>query len=167
MKRIELINVYEEYVDYLYEFDNKVLHNQIHENSRPSIGFLLDVDDYKMVIPLTSPKPKHENSAFRRKKDIYLIDDGSKGVLQINNMIPIIDQYEVIDLETHSNKELLELQFIDVVENKKIIKERAETLLELNRTKPNNRKLRNCCDFKLLKEKCNDYVKMKEEELRR
>lgn len=155
---MRIVKVDSDYIKELKKYDDKVYDNK---GGRPYIGFLIDIDDHLFVAPLTSPKEKHKNWS-NKKKDIYLIENGSKGVLQLSSMIPVQDYFcEDYDLNDGSKySELLKSQFIDIDNNKEHIKKKAERLLMLNRNKPNHYELKNCCDYKLLKKACHQYIKI-------
>ncbi|WOO88894.1 type III toxin-antitoxin system ToxN/AbiQ family toxin [Mollicutes bacterium LVI A0078] len=153
---IRIVKVNSEYIKALQEVDEFVYDNK--SGSRPYIGFLIDVDNSLFVAPLTSPKPKHKTWSHK-KKDIYLIDRGNKGVLQLSNMIPVhMHLCTEINLDENSQyNNLLKSQFIDVDNNKAEVEKRARKLIELKENKPNHYLVKNCCDFGKLKNICKTW----------
>ena len=57
MKRLHFYNIKDEYIKYLYEFDNKVPFNK--QCKRPYIGIVLDINETTYFAPMFSPKKQH------------------------------------------------------------------------------------------------------------
>lgn len=90
MKKIlRLVIVDSIYCDYLRQFDYKVPFNYGKKESRPFVGVLFEVGDYKYFAPLSSPKPKHLK--MKKAIDFMKIDGGKLGIVNFNNMIPVMD----------------------------------------------------------------------------
>lgn len=147
---IRIVRVDSEYIKALQAVDEYVYDNK--SGTRPYIGFLIDIDNSLFVAPLTSPKPKHK-SWSNKKQDIYLIDRGNKGILQLSNMIPVhMHLCTEVNLDESSQyNTLLKSQFIDVDTNKAEVERRARKLLALQADKPSHYLVKNCCDFRKLK----------------
>ena len=47
------------YCNFLRQFDAKVPHTLDKKSSRPFVGIIFSIMDFKYYAPLTSPKPKH------------------------------------------------------------------------------------------------------------
>lgn len=117
---------------------------------------------------MSSPKEKHKS--LRNTLDLIKIKNGEYGVINFNNMIPVTDDnYEEFDLnkKTTNKKEsswllLLNNQLRWLTAHKSNIYLKSKLLYNLYREDklPENVKNR-CCNFLLLEEKCNEYIKEK------
>lgn len=109
-----------------------------------------------------SPKPKHLNMS-NKAIDVFKINDGRLGIVNINNMIPAPLEClsEVLPLikEDRKYKSLIENQTTFLNDNKrKLFKKIERFFLQYRKGYlPINIKER-CCDFDLLEEKCKEYV---------
>ena len=130
--------VNKEYINYLRGFDNKVENINYSERLKPYIGILITINTVNYYVPISSGKEKH----YTMKENIDFIkimnEDRVLGVLNLNNMIPI------------SN------------ENIDKIKSNAIKLYDEKIKNPNSKISKRCCDFKLLENKCREYIKRSE-----
>jgi len=168
MGNFEIIKVSQFYCEYLRKFDDKVYFNSNTKSTRPYIGVLFDIDGIKFFAPLSSPKPKHR--IMRSMMDFIKIDDGRLGVINLNNMIPVLENhYQKLDLDKTPETKA-ELEYFTLLKkqlqwlNSHIIQIRKKSLKLYNMYKsnklPENIKLR-CCDFNLLLSKCEEYNKVR------
>ena len=168
MYRLVIVN--SEYCDYLRKFDHRVSYNSKEKERRPFIGVLFEVNNCKYFAPLSSPKPKHIH--MKNKLDFYKIDSGKLGAINLNNMIPILDnEYTYADININNaltNAErryriLLNNQLHWLNRNGINLKYKAKELYanRVNNTLSQRMKER-CCDFQLLEEKSIEYLKKKE-----
>lgn len=165
-KPFKIVKVDSEYCNYLRNYDNRIMYNEGTKELRPFVGILFIVDKMEYYAPLSSPKPKHKN--LKNTLDLVKIKDGTLGVVNINNMIPITKyNYEFIDLnKKHKNineykrNKLLILQLRWLNSNREQIKQKTTNLYKLykNNILPENVKNR-CCNFPLLEKKCKKYNK--------
>ena len=89
------------YCDYLRKYDKRVVYNKGKKELRPFIGVLFSIGDKEYFAPLSSPKPKHQ--IMKNNIDFFKIDNGTLGVINFNNMIPVYkDNYDVITLNKHN-----------------------------------------------------------------
>ena len=86
--KMRFYNIKDNYVEFLQSYDSKVIDNK-HEK-RPYIGIVLTIGDIKYYAPLTSPKPKH--FLMKNSVDFRKIEGGKLGAININNMIPVVDE---------------------------------------------------------------------------
>ena len=135
---------------------------QIGKESRPFVGIVVICDKKPYCIPLTSPKPKHQQ--MKNDKDFSkMIDKNGKliGAINFNNMIPITPNVITqIDIKVNSKdnkkdrayKELLNDQLDWCNQNKDSIVKKANKLYQMvTETPDKSRNLtRRCCDFKKL-----------------
>ena len=96
-KSFKIVKVDSKYCDYLRQYDNKVSYNAGTKDLRPFIGVLFMIDKCEYFAPLSSPKPKH--SKLKNTLDLIKIENGTYGVVNFNNMIPVMDKnYVIFDL---------------------------------------------------------------------
>lgn len=166
-KHFKLYIIEDSYINYLRQFDNLVPYNKNH--TRPYIGIVYTYNNTNYFAPLSSPKPKHLKMKTSQI-DIYKIDNGKLGIININNMIPtpIECLTEILPIISEQKyKTLLENQisFINIPENS------IKLLNKVNRFQEEYRKnllpqniLERTCNFPLLEEKCKDWIKLSNEE---
>ena len=129
---MKIVNIEPQYLEFLYSIDSHVPkeHKEEGRRLRPFVGVVFSVDKVLYFAPLSSPKPKHlklPNKAL----DIYKIDNGSLGVINFNNMVPVKNE-NVIELDINAlpeqdltdkrYKNLLLKQIICIRKNEKQIK---------------------------------------------
>lgn len=165
-KSFKIVKVDSKYCDYLRQYDNKVSYNAGTKDLRPFIGVLFMIDKCEYFAPLSSPKPKH--SKLKNTLDLIKIENGNYGVVNFNNMIPVMDKnYVIFDLNKKTENraenfrlELLRNQLRWLTANKKDVNTKLKLLYNLYKSNklPKNVKDR-CCNFPLLEEKCREYNK--------
>ena len=165
-KSFKIVKVDSKYCDYLRQYDNKVSYNAGTKDLRPFIGVLFMIDKCEYFDPLSSPKPKH--SKLKNTLDLIKIENGTYGVVNFNNMIPVMDKnYVIFDLNKKTENraenfrlELLRNQLRWLTANKKDVNTKSKLLYNLYKSNklPKNVKDR-CCNFPLLEEKCREYNK--------
>ena len=129
---------------------------------------MFTINKCEYFAPLSSPKDKHKR--LRNTLDLIKIKRGEYGVINFNNMIPVVkDNYEEFDLNkvTSDKKEMKRIILMNnqlrwLTSNKKDIYTKSKLLYNLykNDKLPKNVKDR-CCNFPLLEEKSKDYLKSK------
>lgn len=163
------------YVKYLQEYDPKVGNVEYGDKLKLHIGTLLEVDEMKYYVPISSPKRKHDKMG--NGVDFHKLIEYDTGkllaVININNMIPVPDEcliqlkYDNIqDYRKFSGKQdrinyiyLLqkEKDIIDQIDE--VLSEKAKKLLEKVKLNPHSSLARRCCNFGLLQEKAKQYKK--------
>ena len=174
-KRGEFMDWYaidKDYIKYLKDFDIYVPNIEYKDRMKCFLGILLKSDDMDYFAPLTSYKPKFTN--MKNDIDFYKIVNSKTqkiyGAIDLNNMIPVTSEnYTKItfdnlqqfreftslrDKKMYWKLLCTEASYID--EN--LILENAEKLYRLKEQRPNNNISKRCCDFKLLEEKCKEYI---------
>ena len=156
-KSFKIVKVDSKYCDYLRQYDNKVSYNAGTKDLRPFIGVLFMIDKCEYFAPLSSPKPKH--SKLKNTLDLIKIENGTYGVVNFNNMIPVMDKnYVIFDLNKKTENraenfrlELLRNQLRWLTANKKDVNTKSKLLYNLYKSNklPKNVKDR-CCNFPLL-----------------
>ena len=149
-----------EYVDYLRKFDKIVPYNK--ERTRPYIGIVYTYNNMKYFAPLSSPKEKHLNMN-EKQPDIYKIDDGKLGIVNINNMLPtpiecLTEVIPTIKDEKYKNLLQNQLTFINTPKNA------IDLLKKVNyfqkRYRENNLPeniIKRTCNFIILEQKCKEW----------
>ena len=173
MIRLNIYNINNEYIQYLSQFDLNIDFNAKNNSKhmRPYIGIVLEINDYYYFAPLKSPKTKF-SSGMKKHIDIVLIEDGKKGVINLNDMIPIAKynvnvlkklEYNINNTDTIEDikyKNLIQdqIEWCNKIENKTIILKKAKRLYYLYEKLPKYNKLKvRCCNYKLLEKKAIDY----------
>lgn len=167
---MQLYEVDNDYINYLKQFDEKVLHyyDKTHFHSRKYLGILLSINNCFYIAPLSSPSSTDYNNGIIRKSIVPIIRiTKSKntvllGKIKLSSMIPIfstsvIKKYNVkteTDLK-YKNLILDQLHFIH--SNKNLILKYANTLyLQKLKNLPLGY-IKNTVNFTLLEEKAKLY----------
>lgn len=148
--------VTDNYISHLKSVDTKVPNN--YSAQKPFIGVVLEVGTIKYLAPLTSYKEKQDK--LRSSPLFFKIhEDGVEtnplGMVQINNMIPILDsEVTLFDIAVQDIKyqSLLNKQLIFLKKNKDEILKRAKALHQLVAIKNHPHFSRLSCDFKALED---------------
>ena len=157
---MELYTINEEYITYLKTFSENVRYNK--NESRPYVGIILKINEYNYFAPLGSPKPKHIN--MKESLDFMKIENGTAGVINLNNMIPVSLKYaKKIDFSLYDKKYigLLKKQARWINENTIKIKERTLKLYKVITEKENTIYHKRSNNFKFLEEKMSEYISTK------
>lgn len=165
MKNFILVRLDYNYCDYLRQFDDKVPYNKNKKELRPFIGILFKIENCEYFAPLSSPKPKHKT--MKATIDFLKIKDGELGAVNFNNMIPVRENnYAIVNLnkpafnESEQKYQKMLIEQLDWLNaHYRQIKSKSFKLynLYINDKLPKNIKIR-CCNFKLLEEKCKEYI---------
>lgn len=102
MRKLKLYKISERYICFLRETDPiNVKYNK--GERRPYIGIVLEINGLNYFAPLASPKPKHLH--MKNSLDFIKIDHGNLGVINLNNMIPVVeDALSLLDVEKEEEK---------------------------------------------------------------
>lgn len=160
-------------IDNYHKFDDKVENINYNDKLKPYLGILININNMNYYVPISSAKEKH----YKMNENIDFIkimkQERLLGVLNLNNMVPIADdyirilKYKEIDeyrIFKNSNERELYISFINLelkLINDKIekIKKSAIKLYTEKLQRPNSKISKRCCDFKLLENKCKEYHK--------
>lgn len=150
------------YIDYLYAFDDKVPVEHPGHNSRKYLGILFDIDNRQFYAPMSSPKPKHL-TINPHAPDVYKIDDGNLGIINLNNMIPVPEEaiifFDISGVQNEKYRILLTDQARIFHRDETRIKKKAERLYDMRYRDNTKESVKDrCCDFRLLEEKCVLYT---------
>lgn len=151
------LRVTDKYIRFLHSRDSRVQYNK--GASRPYVGVVLFVGEFRYFVPMESPKPNHAN--LKAGAHLMKMDGGRLGLLGFNNMIPVRDDVLVpldIDaLEDTAYAELLRKQAYFCNRNKTAILDRASRTYYDTVNGSNKFFLRICCDFKALEKACRQF----------
>ncbi len=184
--KLTFININHDYLKYLYKYCPEVYYKPIGYDNKPYIGILLNENNQQYVIPLSSAKEKHK-SWKNIESDRFLIyekadnkvlsssaickemPDGNTehllSVIDLKKMIPIKNGlYTKVNLvhsstdseETRNYKNLMNKEFAFCLKILHLIIQKASKVYEKQMT--TGKVVKFCCDFKLLEEKCKDYL---------
>lgn len=156
--KIYICSIRSDYLDYLRNYDDKV--SQDKEGKRKFVGVLLEINDQKYYAPLSSPKAKHM-TINDKAIDIFKIDGGRLGVINLNNMIPVPEMAIIrLDIENEPDekyKNLLRNQAKVIHSNDDTIKKKAKRLYSIVNSGSHPNLNSRCCNYKLLEDKCLQY----------
>ena len=180
MERInmQLYSVSDEYINYLRKkfprvYSNKE-DNRVH--TRKYLGTVIEIENHKYYIPLSSPKDKHDYVFIEGKKTIrkdsiivMRIVSGTgenkelKGTLQIGTMIPVpdnaIELYDVKNESDQAYKDLINEEIIYIRKHEKMIVKNAKILYSKRKSGERNRVVQDCLDFMALEVECDNWRK--------
>lgn len=135
--KLYFITLTSNYLKYLGIYENKVSL----KTNRPFIGIVFKVNNKEYFAPLSSPKEKHKR--MKTNIDFFKIDKGNLGIINFNNMIPVINNdicRNKLDLEMLSKSlntddikyfRLLKNQLEYCEKNKNIILAKAEKIYNI------------------------------------
>lgn len=158
MERLKFYNINGEYIEYLYQFDNKVPYNK--NSKRPYIGIILEINRTTYFAPMFSPKNQHS----KYKANVTHVRIGENlGMIKLNNMIPVnkenLKYINFNDIQDPKYKILLIQQNKYIQLNSEKIRKMAEKLYKFVVFDNKEFFTQICCNFKLLEEKCKIYKK--------
>ncbi len=147
-----LCGIENSYLTYLRAHDSTVSLDPT--QNRKFIGVLFEINGFKYCAPLTSPKPKHARMSDKQP-DIYKIDGGALGLINLNNMIPIFDEGVIIDIDIEQEKNahykaLMKKQMIHLRKDEEPIKKKAKKLYSIVKSGKQPKLNDRCCKFLLL-----------------
>lgn len=100
--KLKLIRVNPEYIKYLRKYDKKVQLNsrEIHKENKPFVGVLFQINKIEYFVLISSNKKEKLVSMFQnylktnqKPIDMFFVEEIS--VLNINNMIPIVEEAKI------------------------------------------------------------------------
>ncbi|MBQ4439300.1 type III toxin-antitoxin system ToxN/AbiQ family toxin [bacterium] len=183
--KLTFVNIDQDYLKYLHENCSEVFYKPIGYDNKPYIGILINEDENKYVIPLSSAKEKHKfrNDVEADRFLIYEISnkkplsknavfkenpDGTVkqifSVIDLKKMLPIKEGlYTRVDLttnpqdsvETRNYKNLMNKEFAFCLKILPLIIQKANELYDKQIS--TGKILKFCCDFRLLEERSREY----------
>ncbi len=171
-EHLRLYNINIKYIRDLSNADDKVLSvsPQTGKEKRPLVGIIVICGKKEYCVPLSSPKPKHENMKNDKDFSRIISSDGKLiGVLNFNLMIPVNKTLiTMVDLHIYNNdskklteyKNLMKDQLKWCNENIDNITKKANKLYEfVTKTPDKSYSLtRRCCDFQKLEKVLEKWI---------
>ena len=157
METLRLYRISDKYIHFLKSRDSRVQDNK--HRSRPYVGVVLHVGEFRYFVPMESPKSNHAN--IKPGRHLMKIDGGKLGLLGFNNMIPVHDSalisFDINKEPDTKYAELLKRQVTYINRNKADVFNHASQTYYNVVTKKNAFLLSICCDFKKLECACRQY----------
>lgn len=157
MERLKFYNIDNKYINYLYQFDNKVPYNK--KLKRPYIGIVIEINKIKYFAPLFSPKKSHTKYS---DNPTYIKIGTQYGIIRFNNMIPVVDRalkyIEFNNIKDEKYRNLLLAQNNFIQKNTNIIRKKAQKLYKFVVIDRKEFFVNLSCNFKLLEEKSKKYI---------
>jgi protein AbiQ len=161
---MKFYTVSDSYIAFLKNIDKKVLDN--YGGKRPFIGIILNVNNHEYLAPLTSHKLTQDKINSSSSTVMKLHERGNPhnklGMIQINNMIPIIRlEVQLLDIENQPEpyRSMLYKQYEYIKTKTDEIQKKAEKLYKLVIYNKQDFYCRISCDFKLLEENYRNFTK--------
>lgn len=175
MDSFKIYYVQDDYVKFLRSFDDKVTIIKEAGKSRPFVGIIYTINDFKYFAPFSSPEKDEDGNITQEYKNYFKknnnptyerIEDLKYGIIRINNMIPIpeseIINFEIDDIQDENYKQILQDQFIYCNNNKTRILHKANKLYNQVTIKKVRHYIQLSCNYSLLEAKCMEYIMLKE-----
>ncbi len=148
------------YIDYLSQYDRHLFHNaeKRQQNSRKYIGIVLEVNNFKYFVPLSSFKQKHK--AMKETTDFIKIKDYA--VLNINNMLPVpnglFERVNIGAIKDLKYKALLQAEYREIKRRRNLIVKNAKIVYSHKIKNENKTPLsKRTNDFIELEKACKNY----------
>ena len=155
MGRLMFYDVSKQYIDYLKLFEPKIPNIKYSTNNKFVCGIVLSVNDFNYFAPISS---------FEKQQKTNILIKNSKGEtmssIRFSFMFPIPKiEIKIKDFlkEEYKYRRLLleEWQYCNSIKDKIISK--ANYIYKRYNSGYDKMLLKNCCNFKLLEEKCLEY----------
>ena len=156
--KLKLYCIEEDYIEFLRKYDKRVAYNK--GSKRPYVGIVYTYEKNNYFAPLSSPKEKHKKLS-RKNIDIFKIENGNLGIININNMIPcnMFVLTEILpSLEKSKYKTLLENQIEYINAHKEYLVHKIKLFMKRYKEKTLQKNIVDrCCNFELLENIYNNY----------
>ena len=166
---MEILGLYEidsSYINFLASFEQHLFRNKKVTQifSRKYVGIVLKINDFDYFAPLSSFKEKHK----RLTETVDFIKLGTYSVINLNNMFPapisICKQVDILNLQDVHYKNLVRAEYRIIRQKSQLIVENAKSVYHHKLVNDGKSKLsQRCNDFKLLEEKCSEWIKTRKE----
>lgn len=156
---MRIYRIKDEYIDFLRKYDKKVSKNK--KETRPFVGIVFEINNFKYFVPLSSPKEKYLK--MNNRVDIFKLNDGELGVINLNNMIPVLEDYlldfNIEMVEDINYRILLRKQLRIIKKNGEKIKGNAKKLYTII-SQMYDVEYKSDINKKILKNRCVEYIKL-------
>ena len=164
MKSLSIYEIDSTYIQFLSTFEQHLFRNKkiTQVFSRKYVGIIFRINGFDYFAPLSSYKPKHK----KLTETVDFIKLGTYSVINLNNMFPapinICKQVDISSLQNEHYKNLVRAEYRIIRQKSQLILENAKSVYEHKMTNDGKSKLsQRCNDFKLLEEKCKEYIDYK------
>ena len=185
-KNMQFINIDQDYLQELHKVCPEVYYKRTKYENKPYIGILVNNNDKKYVIPLSSAKEKHKtwknvnqecflvyeyaDETKMSTKDIWVRDtEGEKvkhimSMIDVKKMIPIKEGlYSTVNMNKQNSDTREQSQYKDLLNKEytfclKIIDDVVSKANKLYEKQIRTKKVSKfCCDFEALEQVCDTY----------
>lgn len=152
--------MFDKYLHYLRTFEQNVF---VAKEDKMRIGVVVPVQDTLYFIPITSKKKKQQH--MKRQVDVFQIENGELGQLNINNMIPVskavIHFVKFDEVKDTKYKTLLQKQYFYLKKHEQSLLKQVKKVYDVVTSERDNdfeKQLRErSCNFKRLEVLMNYY----------
>lgn len=166
MEELLFYTVDKNYIKYLREFESHVSYNKDEiGHSRPYLGIVLIIANYKYFVPLYSYKEHYKK--YKNNPSFFFVYDRKNNplaIIKFSAMIPVPNNLNVTSVLEYNRqdkkyKDLISAEYRYINSNKEEIYKRANKM-DVAVTKHKNNFLKTiACNFTLLEKKCVEYNK--------
>lgn len=165
MKELLFYTIDNDYIKYLSQYDKHVSYNKSNMgHTRPYLGIVLNLNDYKYFVPLYSYKKKY--GKYKNNPSFFWVYDRKNrplSIIKFSSMIPIHNKKSELvqlleyDKQEKKYKDLLSAEYRYINAHKAEIYKKAEKMYTAVTKHKRNFLKTVSCDFTLLEEKCIVY----------
>lgn len=166
MEELLFYTVDKNYIKYLSEFESHISYNKDEiGHSRPYLGIVLKIDNYKYFVPLYSYKEHYKK--YKNNPSFFFVYNQRNtplAIIKFSSMIPVPNDISVTSVLEYNKqdkkyKDLIAAEYRYINSNKKEIYKRANKMYVAVTKHKNNFLKTIACNFKLLEEKSIEYNK--------
>ncbi len=166
MEELLFYTVDKNYIKYLSEFESHISYNKDEiGHSRPYLGIVLKIDNYKYFVPLYSYKEHYKK--YKNNPSFFFVYNQKNiplAIIKFSSMIPVPKDISVTSVLEYNKqdkkyKDLIAAEYRYINSNKKEIYKRANKMYVAVTKHKNNFLKTIACNFKLLEEKSIEYNK--------
>jgi protein AbiQ len=156
MEKLKFYQVDKDYLAYLKRFENKVPDYEYSENEKFYCGVVVEINNYRYFAPVSSFAKKQKTNILIEHKGQVL------GSIRFSFMIPVpeslLTKVDFSELE-EPYKSLVIKEYTYCKNNQEKIRKKAVSIYSKGLNK-NSFIGQQCCDFKLLEEKHDEYLQL-------
>ena len=166
MEELLFYTVDKNYIKYLSEFESHISYNKDEiGHSRPYLGIVLKIGNYKYFVPLYSYKEHYKK--YKNNPSFFFVYNQKNiplAIIKFSSMIPVPKDISVTSVLEYNKqdkkyKDLIAAEYRYINSNKKEIYKRANKMYVAVTKHKNNFLKTIVCNFKLLEEKSIEYNK--------
>ena len=166
MEELLFYTVDKNYIKYLSKFERHISYNKDEiGHSRPYLGIVLKIDNYKYFVPLYSYKEHYKK--YKNNPSFFFVYNQKNiplAIIKFSSMIPVPKDISVTSVLEYNKqdkkyKDLIAAEYRYINSNKKEIYKRANKMYVAVTKHKNNFLKTIACNFKLLEERSIEYNK--------